>query len=218
MSHERSLDGNGWQVRGCLGGSWRWYMGPDKPWDGPTRDNIDSIHRLDAADNGMRLVLSSPAPFFDAAAKRDDLPTYVGDLQHHAVGCYSAHSGVKRWNRRSEHLLLAAERWATVAGRLCGSPSLQGELARAWKPVLFNQLHDILAGTAIAPAYEDARDQYGFACTVAADVLNPAVQSVGRRINIPAQTGTLPYVVFYPCPWPVTKTWSSRWKGCRVAR
>jgi beta-mannosidase len=35
MSHERSLDGNGWQVRGCLGGSWRWYMGPDKPWDGP---------------------------------------------------------------------------------------------------------------------------------------------------------------------------------------
>src|SRR5581483_7280519 len=31
----RSLDGDGWQLRGCLGEEWRWHVGPDKPWDAP---------------------------------------------------------------------------------------------------------------------------------------------------------------------------------------
>jgi beta-mannosidase len=29
------LDGDSWQVRGCLGDEWRWHAGPDKPWDAP---------------------------------------------------------------------------------------------------------------------------------------------------------------------------------------
>src|SRR5579875_452653 len=30
-----SLDGDGWQLRGCLGEEWRWHTGPGKPWDAP---------------------------------------------------------------------------------------------------------------------------------------------------------------------------------------
>ncbi|MFL5944860.1 MAG: glycoside hydrolase family 2 protein [Gaiellaceae bacterium] len=30
-----SLDGDGWQVRGCLGREWEWHVGPDKAWDAP---------------------------------------------------------------------------------------------------------------------------------------------------------------------------------------
>jgi beta-mannosidase len=30
-----SLDGDGWQLRGCLGREWEWHVGPDKPWDAP---------------------------------------------------------------------------------------------------------------------------------------------------------------------------------------
>lgn len=30
-----SLDGDAWQVRGCLGREWEWHVGPDKPWDAP---------------------------------------------------------------------------------------------------------------------------------------------------------------------------------------
>jgi beta-mannosidase len=29
------LDGDDWQVRGCLGREWEWHVGPDKPWDAP---------------------------------------------------------------------------------------------------------------------------------------------------------------------------------------
>jgi alpha-mannosidase len=180
------------------------FYGVGNHGGGPTRANLDSIRRLNAADNGLRLVPSNPRSYFDAMAARTDLPTYVGDLQHHAVGCYSAHSGVKRWNRRAEHLLLAAERWCTVAAHLGGPAYPAADLARAWKCVLFNQFHDILAGTAIAPAYDDARDQYGHASSVAAAALNLAVQSVTRRIGIQAEEGSVPYVIVNPLPWPVS--------------
>jgi beta-mannosidase len=30
-----SLDGDGWQLRGCLGREWEWHVGPNKPWDAP---------------------------------------------------------------------------------------------------------------------------------------------------------------------------------------
>ncbi len=29
------LDGDGWQLRGCLGEEWRWHTGPGKAWDAP---------------------------------------------------------------------------------------------------------------------------------------------------------------------------------------
>ncbi len=193
------------------------FYGVGNHGGGPTRENLDSIGRLSSADNGLRPRLSGPGRYFDAMVGRTDLPTYVGDLQHHAVGCYSAHSGVKRWNRRAEHLLLAAERWCTIAARL-GGPAYPGaDLAQAWKLVLFNQFHDILAGTAIAPAYEDARDQFGYASAVAADALNLAVQSVSRRIGIAAEAGTIPYVIVNPLPWPVRSEVEFELEGTSIA-
>ena len=179
------------------------FYGVGNHGGGPTRENLASIERLDAAGNGLRFLLSGPGRYFEHMQDRPGLPTYIGDLQHHAVGCYSAHSGVKRWNRRAEHLLLAAERWSVVAAQLGGPAYPKVAFAQAWQVVLFNQFHDILAGTAIAPAYEDARDQYGYASTVGAEALNLAVQSVTRRINITPEDGTFPVVVVNTLPWAV---------------
>ena len=30
-----SLDGDRWQLRGCLGREWEWHVGPDTPWEAP---------------------------------------------------------------------------------------------------------------------------------------------------------------------------------------
>ncbi|MGD0808101.1 MAG: glycoside hydrolase family 38 C-terminal domain-containing protein [Acidimicrobiales bacterium] len=179
------------------------FYGVGNHGGGPTRANLDSIKRLNAANNGLELRLSAPGDYFVAVAAREDIPTYVGDLQHHAVGCYSAHSGVKRWNRRAEHLLMSAERWSAVAAALGGPAYPAQALTEAWKLVLFNQFHDTLAGTAISPAYDDARDQIGHASSIAADAMNLAAQSVSRRIAISPEEGTLPVVVFNPVTWPV---------------
>lgn len=53
------------------------------------------------------------------------------------------------------------------------------DLDRAWKNVLFSQFHDILAGTSIEPAYEEARDQRGEASAIAAKTLNVAIAGRG---------------------------------------
>lgn len=175
------------------------FYGVGNHGGGPTRANLRSIDELRARE-GLRLELSSLRRFFDSVAG-DDLPTWRGDLQYHAPGCYTTHSGIKRWNRRAENLLQRAEKWSAVADALGAQAYPLRELSEAWRLLLFNQFHDTLAGTSIEPAYEDARDQIGHATSLAALAFNRAVQSIARQIAIPFEDGTFPLVVFNAHPW-----------------
>ena len=150
------------------------FYGVGNHGGGPTKKNIESIHALDGT-KGVELTLSSPDAYFDQV-NPDLLPVVNGDLLHHASGCYAAHSGVKKWNRQAENRLLTAEKWMTAANALIGHPARDKELTTAWKKVLFNHFHDILAGTSIVEAYDDARQDYGYALSVADDVTNEALQ------------------------------------------
>jgi beta-mannosidase len=47
-----TLDGGDWQLRGCLGDEWEWYVGADRPWDAPgwlpahvPGSVVDDLHR-----------------------------------------------------------------------------------------------------------------------------------------------------------------------------
>ena len=153
------------------------FYGVGNHGGGPTKSNLDQIARLNEEGDGPRLELSSLRRFFDGLARENGAyPTIRGELQHHAPGCYTTHSGIKRWNRRAENLLATAEKWSAVADSLGLRPYPHGELTRAWKLLLFNQFHDTLAGTSIEPAYEDARDQIGHASSLAANAFNAAIQ------------------------------------------
>ncbi len=180
------------------------FYGVGNHGGGPTRANIESIQRLDAMDTLPRLEFSSTRAFFDRVLSEDgDIPVHTGELQHHCVGCYTAHSAVKRWNRRAENLLQRAEKWSVVADVVGGLAYPLEELTEAWKLALFNQFHDILAGTSIRPAYDDARDGFGHAASIAEQAFNRAAQVVARRIDIPAEPDMTPIVVFNPHPWPL---------------
>jgi alpha-mannosidase len=180
------------------------FYGVGNHGGGPTRANLDSIRRLDAVDGLPRLECSSARAFFDRIEDVDgEIPVHAGELQHHCVGCYTAHSGVKRWNRRAENLLQRAEKWSVVADVVGGLAYPLEQLTEAWKVALFNQFHDILAGTSIRPAYEDARDGYGHATSLAEQAFNRSVQSIARQIDIPAEPDMTPIVVFNPHPWPL---------------
>ncbi|HEY8437887.1 MAG TPA: glycoside hydrolase family 38 C-terminal domain-containing protein [Candidatus Limnocylindrales bacterium] len=192
------------------------FYGVGNHGGGPTRENLDSIRRLDGAGAMPRLRHSTPAAFFASVrASGADLPVWRDDLQHHAVGCYSAHSGIKRWMRRAESELATAEAWAAVADVETGRSYPRPELARAWRQVLFNQFHDTLGGTAIEPAYRDARDQLGEASSIASRALNLAVQSIAAHIDIPSDAGTKPIVVFNPHAWPVRAAVELEYGGLR---
>lgn len=183
------------------------FYGVGNHGGGPTITNLESIRCLDA-DPGFptRLVCSTPEAFFSAAERNGwRIPVVQSELQHHASGCYAAHSGIKRWNRLAENRLLAAEKLcvaATVWDRTT-SPCSPGQFARAWKNVLFNQFHDIMAGTSLESAYDDARDAYGEANMIAARASNHAAQSISWQIGILHEEGVRPLVAFNPLTWPV---------------
>jgi alpha-mannosidase len=180
------------------------FYGVGNHGGGPTIANLEQIVELNAREDLPALEPSSLRRFFDGvAADGQGLPTLRGELQHHSRGCYTTHSGIKRWNRRTENLLLRAEKWCVVADSLGAHAYPRDELTTAWKLLLFNQFHDTLAGTAIEPAYEDARDQLGHAASLAAGAFNAAVQSIARRIHVEQEYDVRPVVVFNPHAWPL---------------
>lgn len=179
------------------------FYGVGNHGGGPTKENLHSIHRMQNELDSVNLVISTPDRYFDAIREEgttDVLPVVHEDLQHHASGCYAAHSGVKRWNRKAENLLLTAEKWSLLADWVTGQ-AYPKDYRQAWKDVLFNQFHDIMAGTSLEVAYDDARDLYGEAMAIASRGLNLAVQSFSWNINIPEEVDMKPIVVFNPHAW-----------------
>ena len=182
------------------------FYGVGNHGGGPTRANIESIHRYDRMGSFGRLLMSSPRRYFDELLARtdaDDVPVWRDDLQMHAAGCYSAHSGIKLWQRRAQAAVLAAERWAVVGTARFGLPYPHDDLGRAWRQILFNQFHDVLPGSAIEPAYEDARDQLGEAVSIAKRIITRVHNVIARQVDVPLEAGTQPVLVFNPHPWPV---------------
>ncbi|GAA4573800.1 hypothetical protein GCM10023176_39500 [Micromonospora coerulea] len=183
------------------------FYGVGNHGGGPTRANIDSIRELDGSDQFPQMLFSTVRAFFDAArATGRDLPEFSGEIQPHGVGCYSAHSGIKKLIRHTEHALQAAEKWAAVASAATGVPRATDQFEHAWRQVLLNHFHDTAAGTALPSAYDDARDQLGEARAIAARLQNQAIQSISRQIDIPDEERMTPLAVFNPHPWPVRTT------------
>lgn len=179
------------------------FYGVGNHGGGPTRANLESLRALERDPEVPALERSTMEQWFERLRPRagvDAFPVVEGDLQRHAPGSYSAHSSVKRWNREAESLLGVAERWSTVGAVVGGARHATDELRHSWELVAFNQFHDILAGSAIAPAYEDVRDQLGEAMAIAGRALNRGVAAVARRVAIPDRPGTH-LVVANPVTW-----------------
>ncbi|MDQ4076765.1 MAG: glycosyl hydrolase-related protein [Chloroflexota bacterium] len=177
------------------------FYGVGNHGGGPTRENIENIQHLNDDPDFPRLVFSTPERFFCRVREKEwSIPVVHDELQHHASGCYVVHSGIKRWNRRAENRLIKAEKFSAVAFWETDQP-YPDDFKQAWKDVLFNQFHDILAGTSIEAAYDDARNLYGEALSIADRGLNYAIQSLSWKIRIDLEEGMKPIVVFNPHAW-----------------
>ncbi len=178
------------------------FYGVGNHGGGPTKENIESIKRLNEDPDFPNLVFSTPNKYFTEVEKKGlPFPVVHDDLQHHASGCYSVHSGIKKWNREAENALLKAEKFSAIANWTTKQKYPIQEYDRAWKNVLFNQFHDILAGTSLEEAYDDARDMHGEAMAISSRGLNYAIQSLSWRIDIEEEEGMQPIVVFNPHSW-----------------
>ena len=71
-------------------------------------------------------------------------------------GCATSRPDQKRHNRSLERLLREAE----LAQVLAGPAAAAGQTSADWEPLLFQQFHDILPGTAIPDVFEQAEPQW----------------------------------------------------------
>lgn len=171
------------------------FYGVGNHGGGPTIASIKYIKEEQQKQTDIQVVFSDPNTFFDEIKGSEELfPVYRGDLQHHASGCYSVNSEIKALNRKAENALLKAEKYSVIA-ELYGIPAYH-DFKNAWKRILFNQFHDILAGASIPEVYEDAQAQLGEAVSVARDAENHALQRFSFHINIPFEQDMQPLVVF----------------------
>jgi len=151
---------------------------------GPTKANLASIGQAAADPEAPAVVFSTPQRFFDEVEPlRKRFPVVAEELQHHARGCYSVVREIKRANHEAEELLLSAERFAAIATAAFGEPSAQAALGKAWETVLFHQFHDVLAGTSIPEAYDDARPEFERVRETAMGILKESLAAIGPHLD-----------------------------------
>ncbi len=181
------------------------FYGVGNHGGGPTRRNVQALVDTLDADVGAIPVFSSPDAYFDRVRQlSSDWPVLHDELQHHARGCYTALSRVKQENRYAEHGLMQAERLASWATLLCDTPSAQPQLQKAWEEVLFNQFHDIMAGTSIRESYDEAWEDYERARALAISVQNQALTALAAKVEVLDRDH--PVLVWNTLPWERTDT------------
>lgn len=125
---------------------------------GPTRQNIEKVHELDARADYPSVKFTTAESFFEKAAKEaTERPTHVGEMGYIFEGCYSNVAEIKELNRRCENTLYENE-YLQSLNWLQGKKYPSDKLQDLWEGVAFNQFHDILPGSAI---YESNRESVG---------------------------------------------------------
>ena len=159
------------------------FYGVGNHGGGPTIKNIASIHAYQKnGARGAEVVFSDPDTYFEEIKKLNlDLPEWKSELQHHASGCYSATSLIKRLNRRTENALIRCEFFAALSDKL--TEHKMKPLTQAWYNLMFNQFHDVMCGCSIREAYDDAQLQLGESMNIAAREENAALQKISWRVD-----------------------------------
>ncbi|MEI7830513.1 MAG: glycoside hydrolase family 38 C-terminal domain-containing protein [Prolixibacteraceae bacterium] len=199
------------------------YYGAGDHGGGATKINISSINELKVEKGAPTVVYSTPETYFKEAHadKSLNLPTIKDDLQHHAVGCYTAESEIKKGNRQSESALVTAEKVAAIGSVAWGAHYPKQELTAAWHKVLFLQFHDSLAGSSLFDHSQSAREGFGYAQDVAHQATFMGVQKLEWQVATEDPDSQY-LLVFNPHAWEVNGkveydfNWNSSHKSSRV--
>jgi alpha-mannosidase len=169
---------------------------------GPTRDQLDIQPILQNITSLPQSKLSTLQGFFTSLAEANpDLPTWSQELylEKHR-GTYTTQGWIKKENRECEILLFNAELFSVLTS-LAGKGSRQhgAQLRAAWKKLLANQFHEILAGTSIPAVYEDARADYAVIRSETTSIIKEAAHT----FIAPSRKGKEIHVtLFNPSSWP----------------
>jgi alpha-mannosidase len=141
-----------------------------------------------------------PAP----VAGKIAIPTWKSELyfEYHR-GVMTTQANHKRNMREASEEVLNAEKWSSLAW-LDGKPYPGAELTEDWKKVLFNQFHDLAAGSGIGVIYKDAQKDYDVVRWSTNEIDAAAMRTVTDRIDTAIGQKSAEgqsIVVFNPLAW-----------------
>ncbi len=176
------------------------FYGVGNHGGGPTRKNVQDVVDAQGTRDDLVLRFSSPQAYFGEVREAQlQFPTVRGELQHHARGCYSVLARIKQENRRAEHDAMRSERLATFAALLTGAPSAQSSIDEVWRGTLFNQFHDILAGTSIRRAYEDVWATYAQGHQTLTEIASRSLDALSGLLDV--EDAPYAFAAWNTLPW-----------------
>jgi alpha-mannosidase len=131
------------------------------------------------------------------------IPTWNSELylEYHR-GVFTTQANHKKNMRDSEEEVLNAEKFSSLAWVLAGRAYPSEELTEDWKKVLFNQFHDLAAGSGIGVIYKDAQKDYDWVRMSTNDISSAALETVAERIDTRVKVEkSAPIVVYNPLGW-----------------
>ena len=137
-----------------------------------------------------------PAPAEGKSAFRPGMTSCISNIHR---GVFTTQANHKRNMRESEEWVLNAEKYSSLAW-LDGQAYPGSELNEAWKKVLFNQFHDLAAGSGIGIIYKDAQKDYDDVRWATNEASAQALHTIQAEINTRA-AGEVPLLVFNPLAW-----------------
>jgi alpha-mannosidase len=135
-------------------------------------------------------------PEAPAVAGQVAIPTWKSELyfEYHR-GVMTTQANHKRNMRDAEEQVLNAEKWSSLDGKEYPGK----ELTEDWKKVLFNQFHDLAAGSGIGVIYKDAQKDYDVVRWSTNEIADNALGTVDEGVN--TQGTGVPVVVYNSLGW-----------------
>lgn len=129
------------------------------------------------------------------------LPTWDDELyfEYHR-GVFTTQSRQKRNMRESEEQALDAEKYSSLAW-LMGQAYPEAELTEVWKKILFNQFHDLAAGSGIGVIYKDAQRDYDMVRRTTQEERSSALDTIASEVDTRSSRGGVPVMVVNPLAW-----------------
>ncbi len=157
---------------------------------GPTEDLVLKVKELQGAIDEAEIIFSMPDAFFRSVRESGaELPVVADDLQHHSRGCYTVVSEIKTSNRRLETSVLNAEKFCSIVWLMYGATYPRGPIRDSWEVLLFHQFHDVMGGTSIRPAYDDAARSMGKATLQVELLKEMALAGLSAKVKTVGQEG-----------------------------
>ncbi len=175
---------------------------------GPTRMMLDSAQELmGPAVVYPRFEMGTATAFFHELDKKLpvlNVPTWNGELyfQYHR-GVFTTQAETKQRIRRSEEVMLNAEKFASLA-MLDGRAYPQEEMNRAWKRLLFDDFHDIMPGSGIGVNYLDARRNLQDVRLAGSTAIENSLKEIAAHVNTQTANALgagVPVLVFNSLGW-----------------